>query len=216
MLLTIGFNWGKVNVIRFPPLVYYYVYFLKMIKRKNSFFKSTEEAISMFLGLAIVIVVVGLVINFFNSRKKNAKVPGVENNIELSETGTNGTKTITGGEYIVVKGDNLWKIAVMKYNDGYKWVDIAKANKLKSAGYVEVGQKLILPELTVKTAVTAESKPATTITGGSYVVVRNDSLWKIAVAKYNDGYKWMDIYKANKTLISNPNKIEIGMTLVLP
>ena len=171
----------------------------------------------MFLGLAIVIVVVGLVINFFNSKKKSAKVPGAENSIELTETGTNGTKTITGGEYEVVKGDNLWKIAVMKYNDGYKWVDIAKANKLKSAGYVEVGQKLILPELTTKTAVVAEkSKAEIKITGASYVVVKNDSLWKIAMAKYNDGYKWMDIYKANKALINNPNSIEIGMTLMLP
>lgn len=184
----------------------------KMIKRKNSFFKSTEEAVSMFLGLAIVLVVIGLVFNFFKGRKKIANIPGAENSLELTAT-ESGSKVISGGEYVVAKGDDLWKIAVKKYNDGYKWVDIAKANKIKNAGYIEVGQKLILPELTVKTAV-AESKP--TITGGSYVVVKNDSLWKIAMAKYNDGYKWMDIYKANKTLIGNPNKIEIGMTLVLP
>jgi len=181
-----------------------------MIKKENKFFKSTEEAISMFLGLAIVLVVIGLVINFFNGRKKTTKIPGAENSVELTET---GSKMIKGGTYIVEKGDDLWKIAVKKYNDGYKWVEIASANKLKSASYIEVGQELILPELTVKQAV-AESKP--TITGSTYVVVRNDNLWKIAVAKYNDGYKWMDIYKANKALISNPNKIEIGMTLMLP
>ena len=184
-----------------------------MIKKENKFFKSTEEAISMFLGLAIVLVVIGLVINFFNSRKKITKIPGAENSVELTET---GSKMIEGGTYIVEKGDDLWKIAVKKYNDGYKWVEIASANKLKSASYIEVGQKLILPELTVETTVVAESKPAATITGGTYVVVRNDNLWKIAVAKYNDGYKWMDIYKANKAAISNPNKIEIGMTLMLP
>lgn len=183
-----------------------------MIKKKKGFFKSTEEAVSMFLGLAIVIVVIGLVFNFFKGRKKSVNLNGTENNLELTDT-VSGNKTIEGGEYVVEKGDNLWKIAVAKYNDGYKWVDISKANKLKNAGYVEVGQKLILPELTVKQEI-AESKE--TITGGNYVVVRNDSLWKIAVAKYNDGFKWVNIYEANKAMISNPNKIEIGMTLMLP
>lgn len=183
-----------------------------MIKRRNSFFKSTEEAVSMFLGLAIVLVVIGLVVNFFRGRSKIANLPGTENNIELDGT-ENATKLVKGGEYIVEKGDNLWKIAMAKYNDGYKWVDIAKSNNLKNVGYIEVGQKLVLPDLEVKQTITEDKQ---TIVGNSYVVVKNDSLWKIAMAKYNDGYKWVDIYNANKELISDPNEIEIGMTLQLP
>lgn len=46
---------------------------------------------------------------------------------KLKETKNN---TITGTSYKVVKGDNLWDIAVRAYGDGYKWSEIAKANKL--------------------------------------------------------------------------------------
>ena len=46
---------------------------------------------------------------------------------------------ITGTTYTVVKGDNLWKIAVRAYGDGYKWVAIAKANKLVNPGIIHAG-----------------------------------------------------------------------------
>ncbi len=176
-----------------------------MIKQKRAFFKSTEEAVSMFLGLAIVLVVIGLVINFFNSRKKITKIPGTENNLELTENGT-GTKTIEGGEYVVVKGDDLWNIAIKRYNDGYKWTEIAKANNLKNPGVIWEGQKLILPDLEAKT-LSADK---------TYVVKAGDCLWDIAQAQYGDGFKWVEIYNINKALISNPGLIEIGMTLQLP
>jgi len=42
---------------------------LKRLKRK--YFKSTEEIVSMFLGLVIVVVVVGLIFNFFQRKKGN-------------------------------------------------------------------------------------------------------------------------------------------------
>jgi len=179
-----------------------------MIKKSNKFFKSSEEAISMFLGLVIVVVVIGLVINFFSRRKGIINLPGSKDNISLEE---DKAKMLNGGgEYVVVAGDNLWKIAVAKYNDGYKWVEIAKANKLANAGKIEKGQKLIIPE--IKAAVA--EKP--TIETSDYVVKKGDNLWKIAVAKYNDGYKWVEIYKANKAAIRNPGLIEIGMKLILP
>ncbi len=52
---------------------------------------------------------------------------------------------IEGGSYTVVKGDNLWNIAVRAYSDGYKWPEIAKANNIANPGYIEVGQVIKLP-----------------------------------------------------------------------
>jgi nucleoid-associated protein YgaU len=52
---------------------------------------------------------------------------------------------ITGNTYTVVKGDCLWKIAVKAYGDGYKWVAIAKANKLVNPGIIHSGNVLTLP-----------------------------------------------------------------------
>ncbi len=50
----------------------------------------------------------------------------------------------------------------------------------------------------------------------SYEVVKGDCLWNIAKAHYGDGTKWVQIYQANASVISNPNLIYIGQTLVLP
>ena len=52
---------------------------------------------------------------------------------------------ITGTSYTVVKGDNLWNIAVKAYGDGFKWVEIAKVNNLKNPNIIHAGNVLILP-----------------------------------------------------------------------
>ncbi len=51
----------------------------------------------------------------------------------------------TNASYTVVKGDSLWKIAVKEYGSGYKWVEIARANKLKNPNLIHPGNVLTLP-----------------------------------------------------------------------
>lgn len=62
-----------------------------------------------------------------------------------------------------------------------------------------------------------EKPAAVTPASGSHTVVSGESLWSIAVAEYKDGYKWVEIYKANKELIgTNPGIILAGQQLTLP
>jgi nucleoid-associated protein YgaU len=56
-----------------------------------------------------------------------------------------GVQKITGSSYTVVEGDNLWDIAVRRYGDGYRWVDIAKANSLSNPDLIYPGSKFALP-----------------------------------------------------------------------
>lgn len=170
-----------------------------------------EEIISMFLGLLIVAVAAGLIFNYFQKRRGTVNVPGISDvkKEQLTETPT----TVTGkGKYTVVKGDSLWKIAQKRYNNGYKWVDIAKANNLKRPGLLAAGQKLILPEATVG----EQTLPPVKIESGSYKVVRNDNLWNICVKVYGDGFRWTEVWKNNKNKLRDPNKLEIGMILIMP
>jgi len=54
-------------------------------------------------------------------------------------------EVITGNTYTVVKGDNLWGIAVRTYQDGYQWVKIAQANNLTDPNKIHPGNVLTLP-----------------------------------------------------------------------
>jgi len=53
--------------------------------------------------------------------------------------------SITGDTYTIQKGDNLWKVAVAAYGDGYQWTQIAQANDLKNPGLIFAGDTLKLP-----------------------------------------------------------------------
>ena len=174
--------------------------------------KSAEEIVSMFLGLVIVMVVFGLVINFFQKRRGSISVPGSESSI--SEAGTDDSFDAEVGSmdtYVVKKGDNLWKIASNRYNSGYKWVEIANENGLNSPDLLAVGQELRLP---VMEAEKAEVEP--TVEGEEYKVEKGDCLWDVAVRAYGDGYAWTKIWQANGDVLNSPNLLEIGMVLAIP
>ncbi len=183
----------------------------------------SEEAVSMFLGLLIVVVIIGLVFNYFQKRKGVIDLPGISS-IQDQPTSVVGTvapggeprETMAsnrGWEYTVRSGDNLWEISENYYKTGYRWTEIAKLNKLTNAGLLIPGQKLVMPAVAVGQATAGENK---ILTGGQYKVIRGDSLWKIAVQSYGDGFSWTKIWQANRRLIADPNLIEIGMVLEIP
>lgn len=188
----------------------------------SKYFKSSEEVISMFLGLVIVLVMVGMVVNYFQKRRGNVEIAGLFDNknkpSEQVATNTPGPeiKATPGTTYKVRANDSLWKIAVATYGDGYAWTKIAKENNLKNPGVLTNNQELKLPVIekseTKVTAVKEEVKESPK----SHTVLRGESLWKIAVAIYGDGYAWTKIWTANKTKLFDPNKLEIGMVLTLP
>lgn len=76
--------------------------------------------------------------------KVEAKTATSTNHITNLETQA-VNETISGATYTVVKGDNLWTIAVRAYGDGYKWTEIAKENKLKNPDIIHSGNILTLP-----------------------------------------------------------------------
>ena len=189
---------------------------MSLIKAGKKYIKSSEELVSMLLGLAIVVVIVSLVFNFIQRKKGTVEIPG-SNDISLSEEAIK-QKQEEENTYTVVKGDNLWKIAEKRYNDGYAWTKIAKENNLKNASVITAGQKLKMPVIEKTASIEkADDKVANKIEQGTdYKVVKGDNLWKISVNAYGDGYKWTSIYQENKAIIPHAGLLEIGMTIKIP
>ena len=189
-----------------------------LIKAGKKYIKSSEELVSMLLGLAIMVVVVVLIFNFVQRKKGTVEIPGT-NDVVLSENAIK-EKQDKENSYTVQKGDNLWKIAVKRYNDGYAWTKIAKENNLKNPGMLYTGQELKMPVIEQKTETKISTNTNTSVNtidqGADYKVARGDSLWKIAVKAYGDGYKWTTIYQENKAIIPHANGLEIGMTIKIP
>ena len=54
-------------------------------------------------------------------------------------------QAIAGDSYTVVKGDNLWNIAVRAYGDGFRWTEIAEANNLVNPSIIHRGNVFVIP-----------------------------------------------------------------------
>lgn len=158
----------------------------------------------MVLGIIVVLVVGNFVVNYIRAKR-------VDNLPAAS------TQAMSENTYEVQKGESLWSIAEDNYNDGYKWQEIAKANDLTDYS-LEIGQKLVIPELSSDTAMMQEpeqyAQSDNTIASDTYTVEKGDSLWKIAIRTYGDGYQWVKIAKANN--LANPDIIHVGNVLTLP
>lgn len=61
-----------------------------------------------------------------------------------------------------------------------------------------------------------EAEPAAPAANRVYVVVKGDSLSKIAKQEYGDANQWRKIYEANREIIKNPDLIYPGQKLTIP
>lgn len=163
--------------------------------------KLNESTISMVLGALVIIVVGVLVVNYVR-----------DNGFLLREGGVATNEEETLGTHTVAPGETLWSISEKYYGTGYKWVDIAEANSLQNPGQIEAGQLLSLPQM--ETEELTETESPVSISATSYTVVKGDHLWGIAVRTYGDGYKWVEIARANN--LKSPNIIHPGNVLTLP
>lgn len=182
---------------------------------KDGFFsqiKWGESYTSLFLGAVVVVVALILVISFLKSRNNYSQNTTSSSTVNKEQrSSTELPKT-----YIVRKGDDLWHIAQRIYGSGYNWVDLASANKLQNPGIVYSGTILMVPDVKPKllTVAMATVQAPAPITGVSYTIVKGDYLWEIALRAYGDGYKWVEIAKANN--LTNPDSIYSGNILKLP
>lgn len=176
-----------------------------MWKTIQKTFDSPDSYVSLALGLAVVLVAGMLTFNFFKARTQQA----ASTEQQKTEDTVGATLPV---KHKVAAGETLWSISEKYYKSGYNWVDIAKANTLTNADSVAEGVELTIPD--VKPIVPKGEISSAQTTKKEYTVQKGDSLWKIAVANYQNGYRWPEIARANN--LKNPNVIHAGNVLVLP
>ena len=180
-----------------------------------------DSYVSLLLGM-VVVVVIGFIIFSFVKNKGNLQQTSSVKDNSVSEEQTDKSKNSgLPKTYTVVAGDHLWSISEKFYKSGYNWVDIAKANNLANPSIVHAGVKLTIPDVKPKIITIAQQKEEVlkvptinAIKGNSYTVVTGDNLWNIAVRAYSDGYRFVEIAKANN--LSNPDIIFAGNKLTIP
>jgi len=211
----------------------------KRIKNILKFFKMNENTISTVMGGVVVIVIAGLIFNYF--RTSNLKTwQGMLLN-EQGQTTTDKADDVNNdkiiAKYTVVKGDDLWHISERFYKSGYNYVDIMRENNIKGSGVITAGMELVIPKVEAKkitvvetTKITETEKPAEcatcaakeevaakgSIDVGEYVTKSGDTLWNIAVRAYGDGFQWTKIYWANVKTFGNPDVIHSDVKIVIP
>ncbi|MGE3855846.1 MAG: LysM peptidoglycan-binding domain-containing protein, partial [Dehalococcoidia bacterium] len=126
--------------------------------------------------------------------------------------------------YTVVPGEDLWGIARRLYGDGSRYVDLFAANqgRVMADGERLTDPRVIHPGWTLNAPLPAQSisLDAGTVT---YRVVRGDHLWGIAERFLGDGFRWDEIWQANRDRdmgggwrFTDPQLIHPGWVLVLP
>jgi nucleoid-associated protein YgaU len=184
-------------------------------------FKLTESYTSLILG-AITVLIVGIL---FVSFAKINRITQTSSTSDAPKTWDQIFKdSNTSSTYTVKQGDDLWTISENAYNDGFRWVEIAKLNKLKNPNIIYAGDKLTIPttvqekSASQKIMQTNQAQNSVirnnSITANTYTVVKGDCLWNIAVRAYGDGFRWVEIAKANN--LANPNLIHPGNFFKIP
>lgn len=189
--------------------------------------KLNESMLSMLFGIVTVILIGVLVFRMYKVAKPEITSEADKTEVAMEKVGEVEVEVKEDGKkypaqlpekVTVAAGDNLWKIAEQYYGSGYNWVEIAKANELRNASRIAVGQELKLPKVAIIQPKAVEQVVAKTempqIEGESYTVVKGDHLWSISVRAYGDGYKWSEVAKFNE--LKTPNYIEVGQVIKLP
>ena len=208
----------------------------KRIKNILKFFKMNENTISTLMGAVVIVVIAGLIFNYF--RTANLKTwQGILLNDEQAATTEKDDESTNDkiiATYKVVKGDDLWHISEKYYKSGYNYVDIMSENKISGKGVITPGMDLRIPKVEPKKITVVEIKTDITISdkgdivkpevktteapieAGEYTTQKGDSYWKLAVRAYGDGFKWTKIYWANKKIFANPDLIFTGVKISIP
>src|SRR5512133_3105243 len=115
-----------------------------------------------------------------------------------------------GHHHVVQSGDDLWSLAERYYGNGRDWRKIAAANPTVLTGgpdRLQIGWRLKIPDLDDDSRHGHQRM---------ITVRRGDSLSAIAERELGAASRWIDIFRANRSQLTDPDELVLGMRLALP
>lgn len=179
---------------------------LNQLKKSFTKIKWQESYASFILGAIIVIVLGLLVANFFSRRGQ--RIDTGEQTAQTEEQALAREKQ----EYKVVAGDSLSKISEKFYGSMDFWPVLARENNIANPNIIFVDSTLNIPAKSDVEQLKGE------MVATSYQVQSGDTLFLIAEKVYGDGSKWTTLDRANNVgRLPNGNPlIFAGSTITIP
>ena len=135
----------------------------------------------------------------------------------IQAEGSTKRRTVLLNRWTVGQGETLSEIAQKALGSSSRWRDIVAINPGIDPDRLKVGSLLKLPprDAAVSVGQTPATRPAATAT--THVVKAGETLSSIAQRYLGSGNDWRRVFNANsKSLHGDPNRLVIGMTLVIP
>lgn len=116
------------------------------------------------------------------------------------------------------KYDAIAKSNIIKsLQQAFGVADLATADlKAEAAEYIKTIGLTDAEISALRTNLSANASSDAPADSVTYVIVRGDTLWKIARKFLGNGALWTRIYEVNQDIIENPDLIYVGQTIVIP
>ncbi|MFH1782560.1 MAG: LysM peptidoglycan-binding domain-containing protein [Candidatus Omnitrophota bacterium] len=122
--------------------------------------------------------------------------------------------------YTIQEGDTLAKIAKEYLGGSHRAKFLYEFNKdkIKDPDNLTKGTAILIPIEQESQAVkeSTQTKTVSQVSTREYIVIKNDTLSKIARKELGNGLRWKEISELNKDRLKNPDRLIPGMRLRLP
>jgi len=118
--------------------------------------------------------------------------------------------------YTIVSGDTLGGIAHKLLGSAKHASKIATLNNIDDPRTIQLGRTLRIPELNKPTSEPVSTSSAIPANATTHVIQDGETLSDIANDYLGSPHKWMQIWEANKSRISNPDRLKVGVSIVIP
>ena len=113
-------------------------------------------------------------------------------------------------------GDTLGGIAHKLLGSAKHASKIATLNNIDDPRTIQLGRTLRIPELNKPTSEPVSTSSAIPANATTHVIQDGETLSDIANDYLGSPHKWMQIWEANKSRISNPDRLKVGVSIVIP